>query len=156
MDQSEFIKQLEKHQGVIHKICRLYADHPEDRKDLFQDIVFQLYKGLPSFRGESAFSTWMYRIALTTTLSSLRKKRPDIDYGREHRDPVADEPDVPSDQQEQLFRALKKLAPAEKALVALYFEDLDHAEIAAITGISENYVAVKLNRIKTKIKNLIN
>lgn len=154
MNETQFIQLIDQHQGIIHKICRLYRDTPEDREDLFQEIVFQLWKSVPGFNGAASFSTWMYRVALSTAIVAFRKKRPSIIYT-----PIV--PDKPDDlqeqeqQSEQLFAALKQLNDDEKALIALYLEELSYKEIAAVTGITENNVGVKLNRIKTKIQQLL-
>jgi RNA polymerase sigma-70 factor (ECF subfamily) len=153
MNETQFIQHIDRHQGIIHKICRLYRDSPEDREDLFQEIVFQLWKSVPTFNGEAQFSTWMYRVALSTALVAFRKNKPQIIYT-----PVL--PDNPetlqeNEQTEQLFAALKKLDDDEKALITLYLEALSYKEIAAITGITENNVGVKLNRIKNKIQQLL-
>lgn len=153
MNETQFIQHIDRHQGIIHKICRLYRDSPEDREDLFQEIVFQLWKSVPTFNNEASFSTWMYRVALSTAIVAFRKKKPQIIYT-----PVLpDNPETLQDheQTEQLFAALKKLNDDEKALITLYLEELSYKEIAAITGITENNVGVKLNRIKNKIQQLI-
>ncbi|WP_276484331.1 RNA polymerase sigma factor [Paraflavitalea pollutisoli] len=155
MTDAQFVALIDEHQAIIHKISRLYRDSREDREDLFQEIVLQLWRSIGSFRGEAKFSTWMYRVALTTAISSLRKKKPQLVYPAElpdRKEPVADG----HEQQEQLMRALRQLSDAEKALITLYLEDISYAEMAAITGISENYVGVKLKRIKTKIQQLLN
>ena len=152
--EDEFLQIIRLHQAIIHKICRLYRDSPEDREDLFQEIVYQLWRAFPSFEGRAKLSSWMYRIALNTALASFRKRTPDITY------PVAlpeqaTEAQEGNLQQDQLFAALKQLTDAEKAIIALYLEDMSYQEIAVIIGIEENYVGVKLNRIKTKIKNIL-
>ncbi|MGK6353453.1 RNA polymerase sigma factor [Parapedobacter sp. DT-150] len=154
MDETLFLRLIDEHQGIIHKICRLYRDSKEDREDLFQEIVFQLWKSIPSFKGTAKFSTWMYRIALSTAIAAFRKKRPDIRY----TESLPDEQDVqqePSEHRERLFEALKRLNDADKALITLYLEDLSYQEIAEISGISENNVGVKLNRIKNRIQELL-
>ena len=73
--QSDFLAQVEAHKGMIHKVCQVYCWNPGDREDLFQEIVIQLWKAWPGFRGESKFSTWLYRIALNTAISGLRKQK---------------------------------------------------------------------------------
>lgn len=155
--EKDFLEILSQYNAMLHKICRLYRDHAEDREDLFQEIVFQLWKSYPHYKGDSKVSTWMYRIALNTALASFRKKTTTINYDPELPD-FAEE--LPSEEavlrQERLFAVLKLLDDSEKALIALYFEELSYQQIAEITGINENYVGVKLNRIKTKIKNLLN
>lgn len=155
MDGPQFIQQIDLHQHIIHKICRLYRDSKEDREDLFQEIVFQLWKAAPSFEGRSKFSTWMYKVALSTALAGFRKKRPSVVYP----ETLPEQADHPQHEQhiqsEQLMEALKRLDDADKALITLYLEDLSYQEIAEITGISENYVGVKLNRIKSKLQKWI-
>ena len=155
--EKDFLEILSQYNAMLHKICRLYRDHPEDREDLFQEIVFQLWKSYPDYKRDSKVSTWMYRIALNTALASFRKKTTTINYRTQLPD-FAEE--LPSDEaalrQERLFAVLKVLNDSEKALIALYFEELSYQQIAEITGINENYVGVKLNRIKTKIKTLLN
>ena len=156
MDEAQFITLIKEHQGIIHKICRLYRESKEDREDLFQEITFQLWRSLPGFKGEAKISTWIYRIALNTAVATFRKKKPDIEYT-----PIL--PDLPEQQeneekallQERLFTALKQLDDSEKAIITLYLEELNYQQIAEIIGINENYVGVKLNRIKNKIQKLL-
>ena len=156
MDETQFLILIKEHQGIIHKICRLYRDVREDREDLFQEIIFQLWKSHQAFRNDSKISTWIYRIALNTAIATFRKKKQTIEYC-----PVL--PDLPEEQpcealvlrQERLFAALKHLDDSDKAIITLYLEDLSYQQIADITGISENYVGVKLNRIKIKIQKLL-
>jgi RNA polymerase sigma-70 factor (ECF subfamily) len=155
MDQAQFLALTAEHQGIIHKICRLYRDTKEDREDLFQEIVFQLWKSAPTFDNRARFSTWMYRIALSTAIANFRKKKPDILYT-----PVLpnaqEEQQEPGEQRERMFGALARLNDADKALIMLYLEDLSYREIAAITGMTETNIGVKLNRIKNKIQQLLN
>jgi RNA polymerase sigma-70 factor (ECF subfamily) len=132
----------------------LYRDTREDREDLFQEIVFELWKSAPTFSGKANFSTWMYRVALSTAIVSFRKKKPNIVY----TPLLPDTPEVMQNskpQTEQLFEALKKLNDGDKALITLYLEEVSYKEIAEITGITENNVGVRLNRIKNKIQQLL-
>ncbi len=154
MDEAQFLQLIGQHQGVIHKICRLYRDSPEDREDLFQEIVFQLWRSVPAFEGKSQFSSWMYKIALNTAIASFRRKKPDITYTSDLPDQPAPQYD-PGEQHERLFETLKQLNDGDKALMALYLDDLSYKEIAEITGMSESNVGVKLNRIKSKIQQLL-
>lgn len=156
MEERQFLQLIDQHQGIIHKICGIYRDSREDREDLFQEIVFQLWKSAPGFKGESKFTSWMYRIALSTAVVSFRKKKPAIIYTQNLPEQESiTENEQAALHQEQLFEAVKKLNDADKALITLYLEDLSYEEMAEITGISENYVGVRLNRIKTKIENLL-
>lgn len=153
MDEQQFIQQLAAHQHILHKICRLYRDSREDREDLFQEMVFQLWRSAPSFQGRSKFTSWMYQVALHTALAGFRKKQPRIVYPEALPEQAVPETDEAAS--EQLMAALKKLNDADKALITLYLEELSYQEIAEITGISENYVGVKLNRIKQKLQKWI-
>lgn len=157
MNETQFVTLIQAHQKIIHKICHLYRDSMEDREDLFQEITFQLWKAFPSFRNEAKVSTWIYRIALNTAIATFKKKKAAIEYH-------ADLPDMQEEQQndeyaarqERLFFLLKKLDDSERAIITLYLEDLNYQQIAEIIGINENYVGVKLNRIKAKIQKLNN
>lgn len=155
--EKEFLAIVSQYQAILHKIVRLYRNSTEDREDLFQEIVFQLWKSYPNFRGEAKISTWMYRIALNTALASLRKNSAKINYLSQLPD-LAEESisDEQALREERLFAVLNVLEDGEKALIALYFDELSYQQMAEILGINENYVGVKLNRIKTKIKNLLN
>lgn len=151
MNETQFTTLIDQHQGIIHKICRLYRDSREDREDLFQEIVYQLWKSVPTYKGGSGFSTWMYKIALSTAIVTFRKKTPRIIYTPE----LPDNPEAVQENTlhtDKLFAALKQLNDEEKALITLYLEELSYKEIADIMGITENNVGVKLSRIKTKIK----
>lgn len=155
--EKDFLAILSQYNAMLHKVCRLYRDSVEDREDLFQEIVFQLWKSYPNFKGEAKISTWMYRIALNTAIASFRKKTTTINYLNQLPDFAEEQSsDEPGLRQERLFVVLKLLDDSEKALIALYFEELSYLQIAEITGINENYVGVKLNRIKAKIKTLLN
>ncbi|MNH24982.1 ECF RNA polymerase sigma factor SigR [compost metagenome] len=156
MDETQFLILINEHQGIIHKICRVYRDIREDREDLFQEITFQLWKSRESFKNDAKISTWIYRIALNTAIATFRKKKADIQYCPILPD-LEEEPldEALALRQERLFTALKQLDDGDKAIITLYLEDLSYQQIADITGISENYVGVKLNRIKIKIQNLL-
>ncbi|WEK38219.1 MAG: sigma-70 family RNA polymerase sigma factor [Candidatus Pseudobacter hemicellulosilyticus] len=157
MDKAAFLAAIEACQGILHKICYLYQDSKEDREDLFQEMVFQLWKGYPGFRGDAKISTWIYRIALNTAITSFRKKRPSIEYPASLPELPAEGPDEEmAGKQALLFRALKQLDDGEKAIITLYLEGLSYRQIGEIAGISENNVGVKLNRIKTRIQTILN
>ena len=146
-------------QGIVHKICRIYCDDEEQRKDLFQEILIQLWKSYSSFRGEAKFSSWMYRVALNVAIQHLRKtkKMPD-DVKLSSELQLADPVDIDHDGEKmQLLRdAIAELKDVEKAIIMLYLEDKGNEEIAQIIGISQNYVRVKMNRIRAKLKKTLN
>ena len=154
--EKEFLKTIQECQKIISKVCQLYRDTKQDQEDLFQEIVYQLWKSYPGFRSESKISSWIYRIAINTAIVIYRKPGLKIKYYDEipqHFHPSFEK--EKSDNEEKLFNALRKLSDVEKAIVSLFLDDYSYREIAEITGISENNVGVRLNRIKNKLKQLI-
>lgn len=155
MSETQFIQLLTANQGIIGKVCSIYCNYKEDYEDLFQEITYQAYKGFASFRGEAKFSTWLYRIALNTAMSSFRKKKPQLDFVAHLPEDVIDTTKTNNDEQQQLMYAIKQLNETDRAIITLYLDELSYAEIAAIIGISENNVGVKINRIKNKLYNIL-
>ncbi len=151
-----FIRTVNQHQAVIHKVCRIYRDTPEDREDLFQEITYQLWKAFPTFQNRSSVSTWMYRIALSTAIAKYRKKSSLRTTPLEDTEVAALSTETLHPKQDDLYRAIATLSAAEKAIITLYLDDYRYEEIAEILGISANYVGVKLNRIKQKLIDQLN
>ncbi|MCH4822835.1 sigma-70 family RNA polymerase sigma factor [Gramella lutea] len=156
----QFVTNLEKHQNIAHKICRIYTNDQDSHNDLFQEITIQLWKAYPKFRGDSKFSTWMYRVALNTAITLYRKKKRGIktqDYDTVHFKIKAEDYDDEAERHLKLmYDAIKQLNDIDKALVFLYLEDKNYAEISYTLGITEVNARVKMNRVKTKLKNIIN
>lgn len=156
----KFVTNLEKHQNIVHKICRIYTNDQDSHNDLFQEITIQLWDAYPKFRGDSKFSTWMYRVALNTAITLYRKSKRSIktlDIDSVSFKIKAQEYDGEAEQQLKLmYNALKQLNDIDKALVFLYLEDQSYREISDTLGISEVNARVKMNRIKTKLKNILN
>jgi len=155
--EEKFLKILNENRNILHKISRLYRDSNEDQQDLFQEIVYQLWKSFPGFRQEAKVSTWIYRIALNTAIVAYRKPKIFYDHSGEIPEKFQMEKLTHiSENEERMFAALKKLNDAEKAIISLFLEDYSYHEIAGITGITENYVGVKMSRIKEKLKLILN
>jgi RNA polymerase sigma-70 factor (ECF subfamily) len=156
----KFVTELENNQNIVHKVCTLYTNDRDAHKDLFQEITIQLWKAYPKFRGESKFSTWMYRVALNTAITLYRKNKrsiPTQDYESVIFKIQADEYDETEEQQLRLmYTAVRQLGDIDKALIFLYLEDKDYAEIAETLGISEVNARVRMNRIKTRLKTILN
>ncbi|MFP4092071.1 MAG: RNA polymerase sigma factor [Cyclobacteriaceae bacterium] len=110
----DFTHIIQQHQGIIHKVCRIYRDTPEDREDLFQEILFQLWKAWPTFRREAQPSTWMYRIALSTAVARFRKKSPQAEPMPA---PVQKVEESVHPEKDRLYRAIGLLSDADKALI---------------------------------------
>jgi RNA polymerase sigma factor (sigma-70 family) len=157
--EKDFVEMINVHRGIIYKVCNLYCHNEEDKKDLFQEIVLQLWKAFPSFRKESLNTSWMYRVALNTAISNFRKetKKPDrkVLTDAEFQIPdlnfYADE----NEKLQSLKQAIEQLSEIEKAIIMLYLEEKNYEEIAEIIGISLSNVGVRLNRIKTKLEKII-
>lgn len=156
MSETEFLQLLDANQGIIGKVCSIYCNHKEDYEDMFQEITYHAWKGYASFRGEAKFSTWLYRIALNTAISSFRKRKPNIDLVSILPDTTIDHVNENEEEKQQLIWAIKQLAEGERAIIALYLEEMSYQEIAQVIGISENNVGVKINRIKSKLYKILN
>ena len=145
---------------MLLKVCNVYCHSEFDRQDLFQEIVIQLWKSFPRFRGESKFSTWLYRIALNTAISDLRRQKKNITLTEPANLPGDIEfEDIQyykqqEEQLQQLHRAIEQLTEIEKAITMLYLEDKSYEEMEEILGISQNNLRVKMNRIKEKLRKL--
>lgn len=156
----EFLRKIEKHKGIIFKISKMYMDDKENREDLFQEIVYQVWKAYAGFRGESEFSTWLYRIALNTAIVFLKseKKRNFIaneDFSQYKI--IQDEYDLEKEEKlYEMYKAINQLNPIDKAFIFYYLEDFSGKEIANQMGISEGNVRVKMNRAKNKLKDILN
>lgn len=154
-----FVEMINRHRGIIYKVCNLYGLDQEDKNDLFQEVVLQLWKAFPAFRQASKQSTWMYRIALNTAITNFRKasKRP------ERRGISAEEFQIPDlgaypeedEQMTLLKRAINCLTEIEKAVILLYLEEKSYEEISEIIGISKNNAGVRIARIKIKLEKII-
>jgi RNA polymerase sigma-70 factor (ECF subfamily) len=157
-DEQQFLKQIEQNKGAIIKVSRMYMDNLEDQQDLFQEIVMQLWRSYGSFRKESLFSTWLYRVAINTALMYFKKekRRPDQHELTVDID-VVDEFDSER-KEEQLryfYQGVQHLNPIEKALIFLFLEGQSHRDISINLGISEVNARVKLNRTKEKLQQII-
>jgi RNA polymerase sigma-70 factor, ECF subfamily len=154
-----FLQQVVAHKGILNKICRIYQDDPADQHDLLQEILLQLWLSYDSFRGESQFSSWMYRVAFNTAIVFFKKeRRRQHTFSTNPYRQLSEELYRVSDQDEQLkifYKAIQQLNKVEKALIFLYMEGQSGKEIAAILGISPLNVRVRLSRIKDKLRYII-
>lgn len=155
-----FVEQLQKHQNIVHKVCRLYTNNQDAHNDLFQEITIQLWRAYPKFRGDSKFSTWMYRVGLNTAITLYRKSKRRIqtdDFDAYQFKIKSEEYDSTEEEQlKLLYNAVHQLNDIEKALVLLYLEDKDYREISETLGITEVNARVKMNRVKKKLKTILN
>jgi RNA polymerase sigma-70 factor (ECF subfamily) len=154
--ESLFQQWLNDHRGLIYKVTRAYAQDADDQDDLFQEIVFQLWQSLPSFRGSAKVSTWIYRVALNTALTwrrgetkHRRNKAPLVALSNQHSaDQSGPAVQESRETRQRLYGAIYRLSKIDCALALLYLNGLTYREMAEILGISESNVGVKLSRIK--------
>ena len=153
--EERFEKEMRGCEDLIHKVCRVYSSDPHDRQDLFQEILLQLWKGYGTFRGEAKISTWVYRIAINTSLTHQRKNRSVVVLGEDMIDvklPVNTE--AYEEHYAEMYRAITHLNETEKAIVMLFLEDKSYEEMESILGISQGALRVKMHRIKEKLRNI--
>ncbi len=156
--QDVFIKSIQENEKLIHKVASFYTDCKDDRDDLVQDIIYNLWKSFESFKHNSSLSTWMYRIAMNVAIFNLKKtkrKVPTVPIALN----ILDFPESDSNEFEEKLQTLQKhikeLNLLEKGIVMLYLESKSHEEIAEIIGISKTNVGTKLSRIKDKLRKVI-
>ena len=147
------------HAGIIIKICRAYTDSQEDFEDYYQEVCLQIWKSKDKFRGDSKWSTWIYRLTLNICLTLIKKKKNNRQhYTSEYeiRDDGVEENRSFSDESlNQLYAAIKKLSELDRAVILLYLEEKRNKEIAEIIGTSANNIGVRINRIKERLKTLL-
>lgn len=156
--EQEFLKRIESHKGILYKVSKMYMDNHDDQQDLFQEIVCQLWKSYDSFRNESQFSTWMYRVAINTAIIFLKKEKRKVDkYEIASENIKDDEGDshIKESQIDHFYKAVQKLEKIDKAIIFYQLEGFSHKEIGENLGISEGNARVKLNRAKEKLKEII-
>lgn len=156
--ENEFLARIEQHKGILYKVSKMYMDTRDDQDDLFQEIVCQLWKAYDSFKGESQFSTWMYRVAINTSIVYLKKEKRKVDKYEIASTNIKEEEDdsqVKESQIEHFYKAVQQLDKIDKAIIFYQLEGFSHREISENLGISEGNARVKLNRAKEKLKEII-
>jgi RNA polymerase sigma-70 factor (ECF subfamily) len=160
VDKEKFIAIIKEHQALIYKVCHSYCQEAENRNDLQQDILLQLWYSMEKFDGRVKFSTWVYRIALNTAISFYRKNKKHQEKKTSIDESIISLPEMEADNSQKenitiLYRFINNLNHFDKALILLYLDDFKYEEIAEILGISKTNVATKISRIKQTLKNQI-
>ena len=145
--------------GIIIKICRAYTDSQEDFEDYYQEVCLQIWRSKDQFRGDSKWSTWIYRLSLNICLTLIRKKKKTrqffssdaIDHTEEREENTA----FSNENLSLLYAAIKRLSEIDRAVILLYLEEKPNKEIAEIIGTTPNNIAVRVNRIKERLKKLL-
>jgi RNA polymerase sigma-70 factor, ECF subfamily len=153
-----FLKLIEANQGIIFKVCNLYCNNREDKEDLFQDILMNLWRAFPTYKQEAKISTWMYRIGLNIAITRLRKqakRQPFEPLHDEAFEIISAEDNYLDEQSALMYQAIKQLSEIERAITMLYLENYSYKEISEVTGLSESNIGFKLNQIKSKLKMLL-
>ncbi len=153
--EAEFTHLIRENEGLIYKVTSIYTDNRLDQQDLYQEIVYQLWKSFDSFQGASKLSTWIYRVAMNTAITQGRKRKKRIDnYSLDHlviRE--TDQSDLLFEERlTMLYAHIKQLNKLEKGIILLFLEGLNYEEIADITGLRVSNVGTRLSRIKQKLK----
>lgn len=158
--EKKFIDVFKGNQRIVHKICRIYTNNSEDHEDLFQEITIQLWKSYATFRGESKFSTWMYRVALNTAITLFKKPKKEQFQQVEINVSSLSIKDESYQNDEfkvkQMYQHIYTLTDIEKALIMMYLDNKSYREIGEILGITEGNARVKMNRAKNNLKSKIN
>ncbi len=153
-----FISAIKENEALIYKVAAIYTNDSEDRNDLVQEIIYQLWKSFDSFDQRSALSTWMYRVAMNVSIYHLkisRRKVSTIPISEEFVELHNSDEDITEERWKLLREHLSKLNLLEKGIVMLYLEGRSYEEMGQILGISTSNVGTKLSRIKEKLKKQI-
>lgn len=142
---------VQQNAGIIHKVIHLYVDHPEDRRDLYQEVLLQAWKSYAGFKGEAAFSTWLYRISLNTVLTFRRRQRVPISELPSKLDLASEPVRNNSEDSELLWLAIKQLNEIDRVIITLHLDGYDNEEIAEVTGLNKNNTTVRLHRAKQSV-----
>ena len=156
MTEKAYLQKIEEHKGIIFKVVNLYADDLEDRKDLYQEIVFQSWSAYARFEGNAKFSTWLYRISLNVALTFLNKSKKATKIKENTNQDLSFEPQELSERADFLYRAIKQLAEIDRSIIMLHLDGFDNSEISEMTGLSKTNTNVKLHRIKQQLTTIIN
>lgn len=156
MTEKSYLQKIEEHKGIILKVVNLYADDLEDRKDLYQEIVFQSWSAYERFEGNSKFSTWLYRISLNVALTFLKKQKKRNDINETNLQDISFEPEELSERADFLYRAIKQLTEIDRSIIMLHLDGFENTEISEMMGLSKTNTNVKLHRIKQQLTIILN
>lgn len=156
MTEKSYLQKIEEHKGIILKVVNLYADDLEDRKDLYQEIVFQSWSAYARFEGNSKFSTWLYRVSLNVALTFLKKQKKRNDINETNLQDISFEPEELSERADFLYRAIKQLTEIDRSIIMLHLDGFENTEISEMMGLSKTNTNVKLHRIKQQLTIILN
>ena len=159
LSKENFVEIFEANIGIIYKISKAYTKTTADRDDLINDIALELWKAFPKFKGHSKISTWIYRIALNTSMNYKRKQKNDLTLFSDLKqiDNVSSWIDNEDNSKiDLLYSCIEDLDEINKAIIILYLDNNSHDEISEITGISKTNVGTRISRIKEQLIKSVN
>lgn len=156
MDEREFEQLVKKHKNTIYTVCFMFSKDSEEVNDLFQEVLINIWQGLPSFKGQSKMETWIWRISLNTCISCERKKKKNATVPLTMDVDFFEDKDADVQQVRMLYDRVHRLKPFDRAIVLLWLEGIAYDEIAAIVGITTSNVATRLFRIREQLKQMSN
>ncbi len=154
--EQEFTKMVKEYRKTIYTVCYFFSDNPTEVDDLFQEVLINLWKGYPKFRGDSSVKTWIWRVSLNTCCTVQRGKRRLIPTIPILESDILPESEEPGRQLKQLYERINKLELFDRAIILLWLESMSYDEIAAIVGLTASAVTVRLFRIKEQLKSMSN
>ncbi|CDB09755.1 MULTISPECIES: RNA polymerase sigma factor [unclassified Bacteroides] len=154
--EKEFTELLLQNQHIIYKVCLMYAQDKEDIADLYQETVYNLWKSYTTFENRSSFSTWLYRVALNTCISDLRRRKHHEYVPLQLTDIDLPDNDPQAEMLNTLYSLVRCLNKLDRMYIVLWLDEKTYDEIAEIVGTNRNQVAVRLHRIKEKLKTMSN
>ncbi len=152
----EFEQMVRKHRGCIYTVCFMFSKDSDEVNDLFQEVLINLWRGFPTFKGESKVETWIWRVSFNTCISQERKKKRTANIPLEMGIDLFHDKDEDTRQIQMLYQRIHQLKPFDRAIVLLWLEGMPYDEIAAIVGITVKNVSVRLFRIKEELKKMSN
>ena len=151
----EFTRMIKEHKKTIYTVCYFYSKNSDEVNDLFQEILINLWKGFPKFRGESTYSTWIWRVSLKTCNNQERRKKRDLEtVPLSISIDLYNDDDDKSKQIQMLYDRISRLEPFDRAIILLWLENMTYEDIAGIMGISLANVTSRLFRIKEQLKSM--
>lgn len=155
--EDRFIAQINENMGIAHKVCNIYFQDIQERKDVVQEMFYQLWRSYPRFKGDAKFSTWMYTVCLNTALTYFKKaqRRNNVTVYYNHYQLINESEEDDEEKLVLLHKIIETLSPLNKSITLLYLENLRYDEISAITGLSKTNISVRLVRIKNELKKII-
>ena len=156
MDERGFEQLVKKDKNTIYTVCFMFSKDSEEVNDFFQEVLINIWQGLPSFKGQSKMETWIWRISLNTCISCERKKKKNATVPLTMDVDFFEDKDADAQQVRMLYDRVHRLKPFDRAIVLLWLEGIAYDEIAAIVGITTSNVATRLFRIREQLKQMSN